>query len=160
VGSGDSFDVGHAALASMMIARDKGLPVKAVAPFLRKSDMGVLVPADSDIQGPADLKGKKLVYTAGSLEAPFIDSFLAEGGINRRDVELLNVEAAGKVTTYAVGRADAVVSTIPFVISFVSEQRPSRAISFADYGLNMPSFGLFASEAKLKDKRDEISRFA
>jgi len=160
VGSSDSFDVGHAALASMMIARDKGLPVKAVAPFLRKSDIGVLVPADSDIKGPADLKGKKLVYTAGSLEAPFIDSFLAEGGITRRDLELLNVEAAGKVTTYAVGRADAVVSTIPFVIASVSERRPSRAISFADYGLNMPSFGIFTSEAKLAAKRDEISRFA
>jgi len=160
VGSGDSFDVGHAALASMMIARDKGLPVKAVAPFARRSDIGVLVPVDSDIKGPADLKGKKLVYTAGSLEAPFIDAFLAEGGIKRSDLELLNVEAAGKVTTYAVGRADAVVSTIPFVIASVSERRPSRAISFADYGLNMPSFGIFASEEKLKEKRDQISRFA
>ncbi|HUH88217.1 MAG TPA: ABC transporter substrate-binding protein [Pusillimonas sp.] len=160
VGSGDSFDVGHAGLASMMIARDKGLPVKAVAPFARKSDIGVLVPTESDIKGPADLKGKKLVYTAGSLEAPFIDSFLAEGGITRRDLELLNVEAAGKVTTYAVNRADAVVSTIPFVIAFVSDRRPSRAIPFADYGLNMPSFGIFASEEKLKAKGDQISRFA
>lgn len=160
VGSGDSFDVGHAALASMMIARDKGLPVKAVAPFARKSDIGVLVPVDSGINGPADLKGKKVVYTAGSLEAPFIDAFLAEGNITRRDLELLNVEAAGKVTTYAVGRADAVVSTIPFVIASVSERRPSRAISFADYGLNMPSFGIFASDEKLKEKHDQISRFA
>jgi len=160
VGSGDSFDVGHAALASMMIARDKGLPVKAVAPFARKSDIGLLVPADSDIKGPGDLKGKKVVYTAGSLEAPFIDSFLAAGGIKRSDLELLNVDAASKVTTYAVGRADAVVSTIPFVIASVSQKRPSRAISFADYGLNMPSFGIFASEEKLKSKGDAISRFA
>lgn len=160
VGSGDSFDAGHAGLASMMIARDKGLPVKAVAPFARKSDIGLLAPLDSDIKGPGDLKGKKVVYTAGSLEAPFIDSFLEAGGITRRDIELLNVEAAGKITTYAVGRADAVVSTIPFVLSFVGERRPSRAIPFADYGLNMPSFGIFASEAKLEAKRDQISRFA
>jgi len=160
VGSGDSFDVGHAGLASMMIARDKGLPVKAVEVFARKSDIGLLVPVDSGIKGPADLKGKKVVYTAGSLEAPFIDAFLAAGNLKRNDIELLNVEAAGKVTTYAVNRADAVVSTIPFVIASVSEKRPSLAIPFADYGLNMPSFGIFASEEKLKEKREAISKFA
>ncbi|MGH8817650.1 MAG: ABC transporter substrate-binding protein, partial [Achromobacter pestifer] len=57
VGAGDSFDVGHAALASVMIAREKGMPVKAVAVFARQSDIGLLVPADSGITGPAQLKG-------------------------------------------------------------------------------------------------------
>ncbi len=160
VGSSDAFDVGHAALSSMMIARDKGLPVKAVAPFARRSDIGMLAPLDSDIKGPADLRGKKLIYTAGSLEAPFIDAFLKAGNLARKDVELLNVEAAGKITTYVVNRADAVVSTIPFVLSFAMEKRPSRAISFADYDLNMPSFGIFASEKKLASRGDAISKFA
>jgi len=160
VGSGDSFDVGHASLASMMIARDKGLPVKAVAVFARRSDIGLLVPDDSNIKGPADLKGKKVVYTAGSLEAPFIDSFLKAGNITRSDLELLNVDAASKATTYAVGRADAAVSTIPFFLPVVSQSRPSHAISFADYGLNMPSFGIFASEDKLKSRGKAISKFA
>lgn len=160
VGSGDSFDVGNASLASMMIARDKGLPVKAVAVFARKSDIGLLVPTDSAIKGPADLKGKKVVYTAGSLEAPFINGFLAAGGLKRSDLDLLSVDAASKITTYAVGRADAVISTIPFVIASVAKARPSRAIAFADYGMKMPSFGLFANEDKLKSKRSAISRFA
>lgn len=160
VGSGDSFDVGHAALASMMIARDKGLPVKAVAVFARQSDIGLLVPDGSGITSPAQLKGKKIAYTAGSLEAPFIDAFLAAGKLKRTDVELLNVDAASKATTYAVGRADAAFSTIPFFLPSVSKNRPSQAVRFADYGLNMPSFGLFASESKLASKRDAISRFA
>src|SRR5690606_30717619 len=105
-------------------------------------------------------KGKKVVYTAGSLEAPFIDPFLEEGGLTRSDLELINVEAAAKATTYAVGRADAVVSTIPFILGSVSASRPSRAIAFADYGLQMPSFGIFANESKLETRRDAISRFA
>ncbi len=160
VGSSDRFDVGHAALSSMMIARDKGLPVKAVAPFARRSDIGVLVPEDSGITDPSGLRGKKLVYTAGSLEAPFMDSFLKAGNLKRDDVELLNVEAAGKMTTYIMNRADAVVSTIPFVMSLATEKRPSRAILFADYGLNMPSFGIFASEEKLAKRGDAIGKFA
>src|SRR5688572_1957099 len=36
VGSG-RFDVGNASLAPMMIARDKGLPVRAIANFVRKN---------------------------------------------------------------------------------------------------------------------------
>ncbi len=160
VGSGSTFDVGHAALASMMIARDKGLPVKAVAVYARHSDIGVLVPEESGITGPAQLKGKKVVYTAGSLEAPFIDSFLAAGGLKRGDLELINVDAAGKVATYSVGRADAVFSTIPFVLPAVTKTRKSNAVRFADYGLDMPSFGLFASEEKLAARGEVIGRFA
>lgn len=160
VGNGDQFDVGHAALASLMIARDKGLPVKAVAVFARDSDIGLLVPKDGGIKGPADLKGKKVVYTAGSLEAPFIDAFLAAGGLKRSDVELLNVDAASKAATYATGRADAGFSTIPFFLPVVSQTRASSAVRFADYKLNTPSFGLFASESKLATKKAAISKFA
>jgi NitT/TauT family transport system substrate-binding protein len=160
VGSSDQFDVGHAALASMMIAREKGLPVKAVAVFARQSDIGLLVPGGSGIKGPADLKGKKVAYTAGSLEAPFIDAFLAAGKLKKSDIELINVDASGKAPTYAAGRTDAVFSTIPFVLPTVSQSRPSEAIRFSDYGLAMPSFGLFTTEEKLKAKREAIGRFA
>ena len=160
VGGGDQFDIGHAALASMMIARDKGLPVKAVAVFARLSDVGLLVPTGAGIKGPKDLKGKKVAYTAGSLEAPFIDAFLAAGGLKKSDIELINVDAAGKAATYAAGRTDAAFSTIPFFLPVVSQTRPSQAIRFADYNLNMPSFGLFASESKLASRREAISKFS
>src|SRR2546421_2086087 len=72
VGAG-KFDVGHASLAPMMIARDKGLEVKAIANFVRKNDIGLLVPRGGAMKGPKDLAGKKIVFTAGSLEAPFLD---------------------------------------------------------------------------------------
>jgi len=160
VGGGEQFDVGHAALASMMIARDKGLPVKAVAVFARLSDVGLLVPQGAGIKGPQDLKGKKVAYTAGSLEAPFIDAFLAAGGLKKSDIELINVDAAGKAATYAAGRTDAAFSTIPFFLPVVSQTRPSEGIRFADYKLNMPSFGLFAPESKLATRREAISKFA
>ena len=160
VGSSDQFDVGHAALAPMMIARDKGLPVKAVAVFARQSDVGLLVPQGAGIKGPKDLKGKKIAYTTGSLEAPFIDAFLASGGLKRSDVELVSVDAAGKAATYAAGRTDAAFSSVPFFLPVVSATRPSEGILFAQAGLHMPSFGIVASEDKLKAKRDAIMRFA
>ena len=59
-----------------------------------------------------------------------------------------------------MGRADAAFSTIPFFLPVVSQTRPSNAVRFADFGLNMPSFGLFANESKLAQRRDAIARFA
>jgi NitT/TauT family transport system substrate-binding protein len=161
VGSSNEFDMGHASLSTMMIGRSKGLAVRAVAVFARQGDIGCFVPKESGIRGPADLKGKKIVYTAGALEAPFIDTFLAAGGLRRGDVELVAVDAASKAATYAAGRADAALSTIPFFISAVAETRPSNAIRFADYGLAMPGYGLLAPAARLTgDKREAISRYA
>src|SRR5438477_9758017 len=52
VGAGGNFDLGHASLAPMMIARDKGLPVRAIANFARKNDIGLLVPRGGPMKGP------------------------------------------------------------------------------------------------------------
>ena len=159
VGSG-RFDVGHASLAPMMIARDKGLGVRAIANFARKNDIGLLVPRGGAMKGPRDLVGKKIVFTAGSLEAPFLDTFLASGGLKREQVELLNVEAAAKIPTYAANRADGVFSTVPFVLPAVEGSRPSDAILFSDHGLQFPSFGLISSDDKIKERGAVIRRFA
>jgi NitT/TauT family transport system substrate-binding protein len=159
VGSG-RFDVGNASLAPMMIARDKGLSVRAIANFARKNDIGLLVPRGSNMRTPKDLVGKTIVFTAGSLEAPFLDTFLAAGKVKREQVELLNVEAAAKIPTYAAGRADGVFSTVPFVLPAVEANRPSDAILFSDYGLQFPSFGLLSSEERIRDHGPAIRRFA
>lgn len=159
VGAGN-FDVGHASLAPMMIARDKGLPVKAIANFARKNDIGLLVPRGSGIRTPKDLAGKKIIFTAGSLEAPFLDTFLAKGGLKREQVDLVSVEAAAKVPTYAAKRADGVFSTVPFVLPAVEASRPSESVLFSDYGLQFPSFGLLSSEEKIKARGPALRRFA
>ena len=118
-----------------------------------------MVPADSNIKSPADLKGKKLAFTAGSLETPFIDRFLAAGKLTRNDVELLNVDAAAKAGTYLAGRVDGAFSSVPFLLSVASKQRPSSSVNFADYGLQFPSFGLLATEKTIGEKRDQLRRF-
>ena len=152
VGNGE-YDIGHASLAPMVIARSKGLPVKAFAGFVQRNDIGLLVPVDSDIRSPADLKGKKIAFTAGSLEAPFIDRFLAAGKLTRNDVELLNVSAAAKAGTYVAGAADGAFSSVPFFLPVVSSKRPSTSLNFADYGLQFPSFGLFATDKTSRPRR-------
>jgi NitT/TauT family transport system substrate-binding protein len=161
LGSSNEFDIGHASLSTMMVAKSKGLNVKAFATLVRQGDIGCFIPKDSGVKGPADLKGKKIIYTAGSLEAPFIDSFLAAGGLKKNDVELISVSAASKASTYASGDADAALSTIPFFLSAVADLRPSNAIRFADYNMEMPGYGLLAQDSVLTGpKREAIAKYA
>lgn len=159
VGSGQ-FDIGHASLAPMAIAKGAGLPVIAIAGFLRKGDMGVLVPVESDIRDPKDLEGKKVVYTAGSLEGPFLEPFFANNGSAASKVGLLNVEAASKVSTYLSGNADAVISTVPFILPIAEGKRTSRGILFADHGLALPGFGLVVQRSALEEKGAAVKKFA
>ena len=156
----NNFDVGHASLAPMIIARSKGLPIRAIANFVRKNDIGLMVSRDSGIKGPKDLVGKQLIFTAGSFESPFIDAFLAAGGVNRSQLELLNVDASSKAGAYMAGRADGVITQVPWLLVMAAQRRPSEAILFADYGLTFPSFGLIANEETIKKKPAALKRYA
>lgn len=155
-----NFDVGHASLAPMALAKAKGLPVVAIAGFIRKGDMGILVPADSGIKKPADFVGKKVAYTTGSLEGPFVEPFFKKNGVDPSKVGLLNVEAATKVSTYVSGTADAVISTVPYFLPITDAKRKSDGILFADFGMNLPGFGLIANTETLKEKGEAIKKFA
>jgi NitT/TauT family transport system substrate-binding protein len=158
VGQGQ-YDLGHAGLANMAIGRNKGVPVIAIAGFFREGDTSLIVPNDSPINGPKDLKGKKAIYTANSLEAPFIDPFLAAGGLTRDDVELINVDPNTRNSQYLAGAVDANIGPAPSVV-LAEKLRPSRLIPFADFGLNLPSFGLFANKDALAKKGPAIRQFA
>jgi NitT/TauT family transport system substrate-binding protein len=158
VGAGQ-FDVGFAALSSMAFARSKGVPVISIAGFFRKGDLALLVPMDSPIKTPADLKGKKFVTTPGSLEAPFLDPFFSKGGLKRDEVELLNVDASAKMSTYLSGTNDGVFSSTAYTLALV-RKRAARPVLFADFGLNLPGFGLVVSEAKLKQKGEALKALA
>lgn len=158
VGNGQ-FDVGLAALAPMALGRAKGLKITSVAGFVRKSDTGFLVPRDSGWTKPKDLIGKKVVYTAGSLEGPFMAPFFKKNGIKLSELDLLNVDASAKASMYATGKADSVVTAVPFFLPLMEDKRPSKGVLFADFGLNLPGAGLVVNTDILARRGDAIRRF-
>lgn len=153
------YDIAHANLATMAIAKGKGAPVISVAGFVNKSDMGVLVSRDSGINTPKDLEGKTVYYSTVSFETPFIPAFFRNGGADESKVNLVNLNPGAKIGTYLSGKGDAMISTVPVYTIDKFVPRLSKGILFADYGLPLPGFGLVVSEAKLKEKHDAIGKF-
>ena len=159
VGSGQ-IDVGQVQLGVMAIAREKGVPVKSFAGFVRKSDLGVIVPRDSGMKTVEDLKGKRLLCFTASPWAPFIDNFLAKGGLDRNSVEISMVPPATMAAVYMSKGADGIMTVEPFGLPIVEKTRPSTSIRLADYGINFPSYGLIATETTIANRRDALAKLA
>lgn len=151
-------DVGQVQLGSMAIARSKGLPVTSFAGFMRKGDLAVMVPRDSHIDTLQDLKGKKLLCFTASPWAPFIDPFLAKGGLDRKtvDVEMVSPPAMGAL--YSKGDADGFLSVEPYAVPLVEKTRPAKTIRLADYGISFPSYGFMTTDDTLKKRKETLAK--
>jgi len=151
------YDIGHANLSAMVLARNKGLPVLSVGHIVRKSDVAVIVPSDSGIKTPKDLEGKKVAMTPGGFTDPFFDTLLRAGGTSRDKLTVIGVTGKAKTSTYVSGAADAMLSTAPYYLPVLADKRASQAILFADYGIPLPGFGLVANEAFVNKNKQATS---
>lgn len=149
-------DVGQVQLGLVPQARIKSATVRSFAGFGRATDLACVVDRDSDYKTVADLKGKSIVCFAASPWAPFIDYWLAKGGLDRSSVELLLVDPAALWSTYTTRRADAILSTGPSIIPPAEAVRPSRGILASDAGVNFPSYGLIASDESIEKRGDAL----
>jgi NitT/TauT family transport system substrate-binding protein len=157
VGTGQ-VDVGYTDVSVMAIARGKGLPVISIGGMIQKTSLGVFVPKGSGLKTPKDLEGKEILYTATSFEGPFMDTFFRNGGTSRDKINLVSVDAAAKIPSYAAGRGDGMVTSIPFGSPYLVKTRPSDFILFADYGLALPSYGLVVREDTLKTRAPALKK--
>ncbi len=142
-----------------MVAREKGVPVKAVAGVLRKSDLGIVVDEKTSIFKPKDLEGKKIFYSPASVETLFIDSFFKTAGVDKSKVDLTSVDIAAKVSTYLGGGGDGMFVPVPIYTIRKNIPRLSRGILFSDYGLPLPGVGLIANETVIREKPKAVAGF-
>ena len=152
------FDIGWGDLSTMAIGRGKGMKVISVMGLLRKTQLGILVPVNSGINTPKDLEGKTVLYTATSVEGPYLDAFFKAGGTSRDKVNLVSVDATAKISAYAAGQGMGVATTIPFGLPLVNPTRPSKGIEFATYGFVLPGYGMYVHEDTVKEKPEIVGK--
>jgi NitT/TauT family transport system substrate-binding protein len=158
VASGE-IDVGQVQLNAVAVARSQGIPVKSIAGFVRRGDLGAIVPDDNKINSVKDLAGKKVAYVAATSFGPLAEPFLLAGGVPRNEINLVNVDASSQLSIYTSGAADAVLVNIPLGIPAAAGKRPSKGLLLADVGMNLPSYGLMVSDSTLKNKAELLKKF-
>lgn len=156
--SGGHADIGEGQLSPLASARERGADVKAIAEWYKKDGPAIIVPKDSAIASPADLKGKKVVLIASGPWPPLLNSFFAQFGMKPSDMQLLYVDPAALFSTYATGQADAML-TVDLAFTEADPLRASRLMSAVEYGVKLPGDGLYVTEKTLATKREVLARF-
>jgi len=151
-------DVGEGELLPLVFARDAGIPIKVVAEWYEHEGPTIIVPKDSPIQTPKDLKGKKVLLTAAGPWPPLIDPFLKPFGLTKGDLSLVYVDSTALFTIYASGQVDALM-TVDLAFSEADPLRPSRNLRAVDYGVKLPGNGLYVTEETLAKRPEVLRRF-
>jgi NitT/TauT family transport system substrate-binding protein len=151
-------DVGEGELLPLVFARDAGIPIKVVAEWYKDEGPTIIVPKDSPIRTPADLKGRKVLLTAAGPWPPLIDPFLKPFGLTKQDLSLVYVDSTALFTIYASGQVDALM-TVDLAFSEADPLRPSRNLRAVDYGVKLPGNGLYVTEDMLAKRPEVLRRF-
>ncbi|MBM3517241.1 MAG: ABC transporter substrate-binding protein [Alphaproteobacteria bacterium] len=158
---GNRYDAGEGNLATMAIAREKELKVKAVLIVTPLSDFGLLAPTEKNIKSLKDVErlGLSLGFSAASMEGPLMDTFMRLGGVSSKTITLVNMDAGTKLANYMAGKVDTVMTSIPFTEPSLRDQKPSSAITYADVGLTVPGNGIMVHEDTIKAKPALLRKF-
>nr|WP_176135680.1 ABC transporter substrate-binding protein [Paraburkholderia atlantica] len=153
-----AIDVGGLGDAPLIFAYAAGARVRAVAATRSTpTDLAIIVPDASPIRTTADLKGKRIATTRGSIGHYLAIATLERAGIKLSDVSLRFMQPADAKAALTSGNVDAWSTWDPYVA--LAEQRDhDRSIA---NGVNLSSGLSFqaATETSIKDKHAEIADF-
>jgi NitT/TauT family transport system substrate-binding protein len=146
VGVGNA-TIGGAIGDTPIIVRANGIPVKAVALLGAGALTQLVVPEDSSIQGPADLKGHKISVMAYQ-DTTFYSllGMLASAGLGQSDVDALAAGPANVWKLFMAGEVDA-MAAVPDWIGLVQANNVKvRIIPSDDYFPSMAQAILASDE--------------
>lgn len=155
---GQSTDLALVSYPSLINAYASGLPVTVAATAIAGTDeykAGLYVPADSDIQEPADMLGQRMATPSlNSVGDIWFRGVLLDEGLDDTKVDYVELPQANMASALAAGDVDAAFITEP-TLSAASKTLELRAIGYQ----NGPQ-GLFATSTKtLEEKPEAIVAF-
>jgi putative hydroxymethylpyrimidine transport system substrate-binding protein len=92
----------------VLLARDHGLPVKAVAALVQQPLTSLISTADAGITHVSDLRGKTIATAGIPYQKAYLDAILGRAGMNEGDVNVVDVQQ-GLLPAVISGRADAML---------------------------------------------------
>jgi NitT/TauT family transport system substrate-binding protein len=159
-----SLDVGFANLTSIAAARQRGVPVKLVAPatlYTDKAPVTVLVRArGSKLRTGADLRGKTVAVSTlrGELQVG-VSLWIDKTGGDSTQTKFLELPFSAMAAALTAGRVDAAMLTEP-ALTLHKDAVELLAAAYSAIADEFLIGGFVASETYLRDGGDGARRFA
>lgn len=159
-------DIGGVGNAPPVFAAAAGSKIKIVSAYrVGTSGQGIVVPKDSSLQSPNDLRGKKIAVAKGSSAHHHLLSVLTKAGLTFADIEPQYLQPADALAALTTGRVDAWAIWDPFTAQ-AQKQADARILvdgkgyvqGDAFYVAGDKALGNTASAAALRDLLDRIKR--
>jgi NitT/TauT family transport system substrate-binding protein len=165
VEAGD-FQIAGSNVVSILLARSQGLELKMVsagtfATAEQDTDFSlVLVPPDSDIQGPEDLNGRSVaVNTLANIAEVTIRASLENAGAEHEDIDFVEMGFPDMVPAALAGDVDAVHVIEPFMSIGLGEGMRAIIAPYAGTRPNVAIGSYFSSDSYIAENPDVIDRF-
>jgi NitT/TauT family transport system substrate-binding protein len=148
-------------VSELYAARDKKLPVVSIAQFDQRSSFPLVARKKDGIDGPADLKGKKVGIWYGGDEYEFF-ALMKKFGIDpKKDIELF--EQGFTMEPWLKGEYPVAMTTSFNELNVIRltglKDSDLTIINPSDYGISVPHGALLANEQWLGDNKDAAARF-
>lgn len=91
----------------------------------------ILVRVDSGYKSMQDLKGKNVAISAGTTSELVLSMALKLNGMERTDVNMVNMDASGKVTAFMTGKIDAISIEAPYTDKIRMEMGEENVITIS-----------------------------
>lgn len=170
-GSGDtvkrvaigSEEFGFADATAVIVGRAQGLRTRLVAMIHDKSLFGVYSLTSAGIRTPKDLEGKRIGSPPKSATRTVFPAFAGVNGLDLTRIEWVDMTNAAMVPSVLAGRVDAILifaNEFPSLRQAAAKQgKTATGLLFSDYGVDVYSNGVIASDQTIQERPDLVRRF-
>ncbi|MFN3232966.1 MAG: ABC transporter substrate-binding protein [Alphaproteobacteria bacterium] len=155
--AGGESDVGLASYEEILIAREKGIPVIAIAEDFVRSGVGFVSLAENGITSPSAFEGRRMAIRPGTDKHMIYEALAEKEGINRATIEEINSTNFDLVLTGALDIFPGFVTNQPFYARHQGKE--VNVVDPYDYGIRPGSNVYFTTESFLRDNEELLTRF-
>ncbi|WP_199522174.1 ABC transporter substrate-binding protein [Geodermatophilus marinus] len=160
------YQFGFSNIVSMLIARDRGLPLDLVAIGARASEdvlddgSGQMMATDASIGTVEDLVGRRVaINTLAGITEVAVRASLDAQGVDADQVQFVEIAIPDMPSALTGGQVDAAVMAEPFTTLAARDGARPLPVSYAAMNAGAPFAGWFTTETQAQEQPEVTQRF-